>query len=129
VEGLAHERDSASDKCTMINPNGQRHLRDVPSAPIVRSFSEVPQVAAPPTQGQVAGADSSRAGSETPLSFSPGMGPLNVVCPIYVPAYSPCCMHAAVSPFLCRIKIQKPDPKTWSRLAEGDNNTEHRTHD
>ena len=45
--GLAHERDSASDKCTMMNSIAQRHLRDVPSAPIVHSFSEVPRVAAP----------------------------------------------------------------------------------
>ena len=45
--GLAHERDSASDKCTMMNPLAQRHLRDVPSAPVVHSFSEVPRVAAP----------------------------------------------------------------------------------
>ena len=45
--GLAHERDSASDKCTMTNPIAQRHLRDAPSAPVVHSFSEVPRVAAP----------------------------------------------------------------------------------
>jgi hypothetical protein len=44
--GLAHERVADSDKCTMINPNAQRHLRDAPSAPIVRSFAEVPKVAA-----------------------------------------------------------------------------------
>ena len=29
----------------MMNPIAQRHLRDAPSAPIVRSFSEVPSVA------------------------------------------------------------------------------------
>ena len=29
----------------MMNPIAQRHLRDAPSAPIVRSFSEVPNVA------------------------------------------------------------------------------------
>ena len=45
--GLAHERDAASDKCTMINSMAQRHLRDAPSAPIVNSFSEVPKVATP----------------------------------------------------------------------------------
>ena len=45
--GLAHVRDAASEKCTMPSPNGQRHLRETPSAPIVHSFSEVPRVAAP----------------------------------------------------------------------------------
>lgn len=70
--GVAHERDSASDKCTMINPLGQRHLWDVPSAPIVRSFSEVPQVEAATNQGTAACADRRTAGPEKSVSFSAG---------------------------------------------------------
>ncbi|CAL8466123.1 g5659 [Coccomyxa elongata] len=75
LTGVAHERDSASDKCTMINPLGQRHLRDVPSAPIVRSFSEVPQVAAATNQGPAACADRSTTGPEKSFSFSTGTRP------------------------------------------------------
>lgn len=71
MAGLAHERNSASDKCTMINPDGQRHLRDVPSAPIVRSFAEVPQPASAQTADQAARADGSAA--EDALTFSTGV--------------------------------------------------------
>ena len=42
--GLAHERDVACNKCTMLSPAAQRHLRTVPSAPLVHVLTEVPQL-------------------------------------------------------------------------------------
>ena len=37
VSGVAHERDPASDQCTMLSANPIRHLRDAPRKPIKRA--------------------------------------------------------------------------------------------
>jgi len=64
----------------MINPNGQRHLRDVPSAPIVRSFAEVPQPVSVQTADQAASTD--RSAAEDALTFSTGVFPIAMPGPV-----------------------------------------------
>ena len=44
--GNAHERDPASNRCTMTSAAPVRHLRDAPSAPITRLPTDVPVPAA-----------------------------------------------------------------------------------
>ncbi|KAK9840821.1 hypothetical protein WJX81_007219 [Elliptochloris bilobata] len=67
VAGRAHKRGPSQNRCTMQSLTAMRHLRDAPSAPIVRSPSEAPAL---PNAAQQPGSGDGESQEEAPVFSS-----------------------------------------------------------